>query len=1059
MENTRSVGRPRLADAKLKKQSLIIVGVCFIIITVLLFIGMYKLNVIRFGRMHASIAYSNLKQKSAGKCPSPPTYELEGDTNISIRLNITDLTASDLNNLYVVTKTYDDSKHDWKDPKVYLVKNYLTKEESKIYTKTLSIGNYYAISIYSGKKTCARTIFVKDGYTINDRHRGYKFIEYAVLTKKGIIKASASNVDIKSSDSKIISVSSKEQTCKATSQTAKSSGKEDQSAKITIKNGNITGSFNIKLPSNYPTGYLQHPLYEKSKGEKKSLGVSTNYSKAPNTKNSDGKLYGVELSAKEGSKVYAMDSGTVYKVRTKTTKDDTYGYLIIIKSTVNKVTYYHTYAHLKDVKVKKNQKIYKGQVIGTVGKSAKSGKNLKKPILYIALSAKIDGTYYGVAINNFVGRNLSYGNVTKKTANDYQKYIKDNMLAEKNTFCVMSSDMKNGNQIALNYNYGTGTNKIDYVEKTDKLDKYPKEERKGYLFDGWYTSATGGTKVTDLKTLTSKSTILYAHWNAKTVNITLNANGGEFKNGNDEYKTSAKYNSYVLLNKMTTPQMEDYDFAGWYNEEGYPEDNKMLVDTEKDIVLDADWQQYGSNVYFLQTYASGESILFQSGDNEFALLDTGKYGKKKKCPIIKNQIKKIIPKKNKVHNIKYIFISHWHNDHYGCLNSIVNDKDIKIGDGSKESGIYIKYSSTASKKMKETIKKLVKAGYNVHNYDGSLYTESNLKNYDRDIKDSGFELSLGNSTASAINIHFFNTSDVFKGEKSCNEKKSKVKKYYASKVRVDDDTGEKFYPSKLADGKTVSAIDFETNKIINMKKINIKNINDSKTYGNYKPYKYYYEYNNSRKEKCSENTQSVALLLEIPTTKGKRYVYLPSDLENNGISVTGEKITFGDGTSEKVYGPGVSYFDDEKNVIKAKESITARKVKEYICGSVNNNCSELNNIVLYQASHHGYNNDKYAIDLLGLNNNNVYVVAPRENCIANSKSYLSNRTFYQTLNKVALSNHFTVSNEAGAGQTGKVHNKSVAFKISEDGTIKPIKKTKLITGVKDGECVFKKVGD
>lgn len=39
----------------------------------------------------------------------------------------------------------------------------------------------------------------------------------------------------------------------------------------------------------------------------------------------------------------------------------------------------------------------------------------------------------------------------------------------------------------------------------------PTPTRKGYVFDGWYTAASGGTKVTSVSSLTSNATI-YAHW-------------------------------------------------------------------------------------------------------------------------------------------------------------------------------------------------------------------------------------------------------------------------------------------------------------------------------------------------------------------------------------------------------------------------------------------------------------------------------------------------------------------------------------------------------------------
>ena len=49
--------------------------------------------------------------------------------------------------------------------------------------------------------------------------------------------------------------------------------------------------------------------------------------------------------------------------------------------------------------------------------------------------------------------------------------------------------------------------------------------RTGYTFDGWYTAANGGSKVTTTTTITG-STTLYAHWTIIKYSVTYNANGG-----------------------------------------------------------------------------------------------------------------------------------------------------------------------------------------------------------------------------------------------------------------------------------------------------------------------------------------------------------------------------------------------------------------------------------------------------------------------------------------------------------------------------------------------------
>lgn len=69
-----------------------------------------------------------------------------------------------------------------------------------------------------------------------------------------------------------------------------------------------------------------------------------------------------------------------------------------------------------------------------------------------------------------------------------------------------------------------------YGEKYSRLAKLPTPSRTGYIFDGWYTAKTGGTKITDNTVVTeTKDHTLYAHWTAKTIKVTFHHN----RNSND----------------------------------------------------------------------------------------------------------------------------------------------------------------------------------------------------------------------------------------------------------------------------------------------------------------------------------------------------------------------------------------------------------------------------------------------------------------------------------------------------------------------------------------------
>ncbi len=54
-EEKRRVGRPKLADTKLKKKSLIMLACCFVVLIMLILFGAYKLNIIKFNKLGGTV--------------------------------------------------------------------------------------------------------------------------------------------------------------------------------------------------------------------------------------------------------------------------------------------------------------------------------------------------------------------------------------------------------------------------------------------------------------------------------------------------------------------------------------------------------------------------------------------------------------------------------------------------------------------------------------------------------------------------------------------------------------------------------------------------------------------------------------------------------------------------------------------------------------------------------------------------------------------------------------------------------------------------------------------
>ena len=97
------------------------------------------------------------------------------------------------------------------------------------------------------------------------------------------------------------------------------------------------------------------------------------------------------------------------------------------------------------------------------------------------------------------------------------------------------------------------------VDRDAAYGALPTPTRTGYTFDGWYTKATGGMKVTDSTTITANSShALYAHWTPKTYTVTFDPNGGSVSQTSKTVTYGSAYGT------LPTPTRNGYVFAGWH---------------------------------------------------------------------------------------------------------------------------------------------------------------------------------------------------------------------------------------------------------------------------------------------------------------------------------------------------------------------------------------------------------------------------------------------------------------------------------------------------------------
>lgn len=143
-----------------------------------------------------------------------------------------------------------------------------------------------------------------------------------------------------------------------------------------------------------------------------------------------------------------------------------------------------------------------------------------------------------------------------------QKYT-FTMPASATTYKANAKPVQCDVEFDINYEGGTDPAK-GVVEYSGKYSNLPIVQRVGYSFDGWYTAASGGSKVT-ADTVCKQTTehTLYAHWTENVYNITYDLDEGELPEGITNYESYRASSADFTLNN---PEKTGYTFTGWTEE-------------------------------------------------------------------------------------------------------------------------------------------------------------------------------------------------------------------------------------------------------------------------------------------------------------------------------------------------------------------------------------------------------------------------------------------------------------------------------------------------------------
>lgn len=99
-------------------------------------------------------------------------------------------------------------------------------------------------------------------------------------------------------------------------------------------------------------------------------------------------------------------------------------------------------------------------------------------------------------------------------------------------------------------------------EYNTALGTLPTCSRTGYIFLGWYTASSGGTKISTT-TVVTKDITYYAQWSINSYTLTFNPNGGTVTPTSKDLEYNSAYGTLPTPTRVSDAQYT-YTFAGWY---------------------------------------------------------------------------------------------------------------------------------------------------------------------------------------------------------------------------------------------------------------------------------------------------------------------------------------------------------------------------------------------------------------------------------------------------------------------------------------------------------------
>ena len=289
----------------------------------------------------------------------------------------------------------------------------------------------------------------------------------------------------------------------------------------------------------------------------------------------------------------------------------------------------------------------------------------KFEIKFVLSGIEVKGKFeeYNIVVTDGAGnettRKITYGQAIgelpeapKKTGFAFVKYVdqdgnevtSETIITKPITLEPVYNEVKH--TVTFNPNGGTVSIESIQVREGSKPRSLPTPDYNGYVFDGWYTAATGGTAVT-LQTTISKDTVVYAHWveSDKLISYEDTDNDDDIstsdivKLGNDSFVVIGIENGNVQLLPQfnldsNSRQLEGTDFTVTFSDSLYwgEKSCKTVASGGEDVTIcdfinqeyfdkdyDDNFYVYGYNGYRrteVTVTSNGEEVVVTTGEDD-----------------------------------------------------------------------------------------------------------------------------------------------------------------------------------------------------------------------------------------------------------------------------------------------------------------------------------------------------------------------------------------------------------------------------------------------------------